>query len=363
MTGTHLHEHTRDGLTADELRFSPPRIDEGLLAPFLLEHWGIEGNLSSLSGERDQNFRVTTANGVRYVLKIASTLEDLVLVDFQIQALLHLETADPTIPIPRILRSSNGNTFETLTTRRGAHPVRVLSWVDGVPFGELDPPSHDTIAQIGSLQGRMCRAFQGFRHAGASHFMPWDILNGLVVSRALRNNYLRGDLAMRCAPALEHLSAVALPRMRQFPHQVIHNDAHSGNVLCDPDEPGTVIGIIDFGDLLYRPIVVDLATSLASIMETTDSPISASAALVEGFARNMEIPAEQLELVYDALLARAILIVQLLQFRAENTDADASLADEDIPLVTRGLEQVLTMKRSEFYDALRGAASSRSADA
>jgi hypothetical protein len=77
----------------------------------------------------------------------------------------------------------------------------------------------------------------------------------------------------------------------------------------------------------------------------------------------MEIPAEQLELVYDALLARAILIVQLLQFRAENTDADASLADEDIPLVTRGLERVLTMSRSDFNDALQDAVSSRSADA
>lgn len=363
MTGTQLHEHTRGALTADALRFSPPRINEDLLAPFLHEHWRIEGDLHSLSGERDQNFRVTTADGSRYVLKVASPLEDLVLVDFQIQALLHLAAADPTIPIPRILRSSNGKLFETLTTARGAHPVRVLSWVDGVPYGELDPPSHDTIAQIGALQGRMCGAFRGFRHAGASHFMPWDILNGLVVSRALRNNYLRGDLAMRCAPVLEHLSAVALPRMRQLPHQVIHNDAHSGNVLCDPHEPGTVVGVIDFGDLLYRPIVVDLATSLASIMETTESPVAASAALVGGFAQYSEIPAEQLELVYDALLARAILIVQLLQFRAENTDAGTSLVEEDIPLVKRGLERALTMNRSDFKDALQDAVSSRTADA
>ena len=363
MTGTQLHEHIPGVLTAEDLRFSPPRIDEDLLARFLPEHWGIEGSLDSLSGERDQNLRVTTTDGSCYVLKVASPLEDLVLVDFQIQALLHLEAADPGIPIPRILRSLDGNLFETLTTDLGAHPVRVLTWVNGVPFGELDPPSHDTITQIGALQGRMCRAFQGFRHAGGSHFMPWDILNGLVVSRALCNNYLRGDLAIRCAPILEHLSTVALPRMTQLPHQVIHNDAHSGNVLCDPRDPGTVVGVIDFGDLLYRPIVVDLATSLASIMETAESPVSASAALVGGFARNLEIPAEQLELVYDALLARAILIVQLLQFRAENTDAEASLAEEDIPLVKRGLERALTMKRSEFYDALQDAVSSRSTDA
>jgi len=360
LTGTHLHEHTHGVLTADYLRLSPPRLSKDLLEPFLLDRWGIEGELDHLSGERDQNFCVTTADGSRYVLKIASLLEDLALVDFQTQALLHLETSDPTIPIPRIQRSLEGNLFETLTTEHGDHPVRLLSWVDGTPFGELDPPSHDTIAQIGALQGRMCRAFQGFTHEGGSHFMPWDILNGLVESDTLCNDYLRGDLADACEPVLAHLAASALPRMRQLPHQVIHNDAHSGNVLCDPLNPATVTGVIDFGDLLYRPLVVDLATSLSSFLEHGESPVTESAALVGGFVQHMDIPPEQLELVYDALMARAILIVQLLQFRAENTEAGTSLIDEDIPIVKRGLELALTIDRGEFYDALQDAVSQRS---
>jgi Ser/Thr protein kinase RdoA (MazF antagonist) len=362
LTESHLHEHTRGVLTADDLRFSPPNISEELLRPFLRKHWGIEGELSRLSGERDQNFRITAADGSRYVFKIASPLEDLTLVDFQIQALLYLEASDPGIPIPRIRRSLKGNLFETLTTDQGDHAVRVLSWVDGVRLGDFEPPSHDTIAQIGALQGRLCRAFRGFEHEGSSHFMPWDILNGLVVSESLRNDYLRGDLAERCAPVLEHLSTCALPRMRELPHQIIHNDAHSGNVLCDPTDPATITGVIDFGDLVHRPIVVDLATSLASIMETSETPISASAALVGGFVQYSSVPPEQLELVYDALLARAIMIVQLLQFRAENTVVDASLVEEDIPDVKRGLERALAMNRTEFHDALRDAVSSRSAD-
>jgi hydroxylysine kinase len=362
LTGTHLHEHTRGVLTADDLRFSPPRLSEDLLGPYLSKHWGIEGELGRLSGERDQNFRITAADGSRYVFKIASPLEDLALVDFQTQALLHLDASDPGIPVPRIRRSLSGNLFETLTTDAGDHPVRVLSWVGGVPLGNFDPPSHDTIAQIGALQGRMCHAFQGFEHEGSSHFMPWDILNGLVVSESLCNDYLRGDLAERCAPALEHLSTYALPRMRELPHQVIHNDAHSGNVLCDPNDPATITGVIDFGDLVHRPIVVDLATSLASIVESSEEPIPASAALVGGFVQYSNIPPEQLELVYDALLARAIMIVQLLQFRADHTDVDASLVEEDIPDVEKGLERALKMNRSEFLDALRHAVSMRSAN-
>ena len=83
MTGTHLHEQSHGVLTADYLRLSPPQLSMDLLGPFLLERWGIEGELSQLSGERDQNIRVDAADGSRYVLKIASLLEDLVLVDFQ----------------------------------------------------------------------------------------------------------------------------------------------------------------------------------------------------------------------------------------------------------------------------------------
>jgi Ser/Thr protein kinase RdoA (MazF antagonist) len=362
LTGSHLHKHTPGVLTADNLRFVPPRLSENLLRPFLLQHWGLEGELKRLSGERDQNFRITTADGSRYVFKIASPLENLELVDFQIQALLHLEAADPGIPVPRIRQSLEGNSFETLTTGRGNHAVRVLSWVEGEPIGNFEPPSKDTIAQIGALQGRMCRAFLGFRHAGGSHFMPWDILNGLVVSENLCNDFLRGDLAERCAPVLAHLSSDALPRMRALPHQVIHNDAHSGNVLCDPNHPATITGVIDFGDLLYRPIVVDLATSLASIMENVEAPEPASAALLGGFVHYADVPPAQLELVYDALLARAILIVQLLQFRADNTDVDASLVEEDIPAVKRGLERALAMNRNEFFEALRDTVSLRSAN-
>jgi len=357
LTGTYLHDQQHGVLTADYLRLSPPQLSGELLEPFLYERWEIEGELSHLSGERDQNFRVIGADGSRYVLKIASLLEDLVLVDFQTQALLHLEASDPTIPVPRVQRSLEGNLFETLTTEHGDHPVRVLSWVDGTPFGELDPPSQDTIGQIGALQGRMCRAFQGFTHEGGSHFMPWDILNGLVESDTLCNDYLRGDLAVACQPVLAHLASSALPRMRQLPHQVIHNDAHSGNVLCDPRHPATVTGVIDFGDLLYRPIVVDLATSLASFLERGESPVAESAALVGGFTQHMNIPPEQLELVYDALMARAILIVQLLQFRAENTEPDATLVEEDIPIVERGLKLALTIDRDEFHDALQCAVS------
>ena len=58
------------------------------LSPFLQDRWGIGGEFLRLSGERDQNFRLTTTDGIQYVLKVSSPAEDPLLVDFQTRALL-----------------------------------------------------------------------------------------------------------------------------------------------------------------------------------------------------------------------------------------------------------------------------------
>jgi len=345
-----------DELTAEDLRFTPPNLSENILRPFLRGHWGVKGDFKRLSGERDQNLQVIAANGTQYVYKIASSIEDPALVDFQIQALLHLEITDPDISVPRIVRSNDGNASETLIDDAGeAHAVRVLSYVPGVPLGDFGPPSTRTITQIGALQGRLCRAFSDFNHIAATHFMPWDIMNGLVTSRSLRTRYLKNGLATVCGPALERLENDSLPRMHDLPQQVVHNDAHSGNVMCSPDDSSSITGIIDFGDLVKRPLVVDLSTALASIIQNGRTPLQDSAALVLGFSQHMPVHENQLELLYDAILARAILSVQLLEFRVEKTDAGEDIRDGDLPQSKVGLEKVMAINPTEFLDFISAA--------
>lgn len=339
-------------LTARDLRFTPPRLPTELLERFLEEHWGTRGKSSPLSGERDQNTRIRMQDDRMYVLKVSSPIEDPILVDFQVQALLHLERADPTIPVPRVCRSLDGSVVKTLRTDEGEHIVRLLSWVDGVPLEDAAPCSPAVAEQIGSLQGRMCKAFAGFRHAGGAHFMPWNILNGLVVSPELRTRYLRNGLAERCGPALQRLENESLPRMLALPAQTIHNDGHWGNVLCDPAAPETITGVIDFGDQIEGPLVVDLATSTTSILERSEAPLEAAAALLRGFETHIDFPDEQRELLYDAALARAIMIVQLLEFRARNTDVSPELREVDLPIVKQTLEKILRIDPDDFLLAL-----------
>ena len=64
----------------------------------------------------------------------------------------------------------------------------------------------------------------------------------------------------------------------------------------------------------------------------------------------MSLPDEQLELVYDATLARTILIVQLTEFHVANTDVDAKFGREELAEAKIALQKILAINPSEFLD-------------
>ena len=76
------------------------------------KHWGVKSKLSSLDGEFDLNFLVSsTDDDNHFVLKIMreDCLHDFV--DMQIQALNQLKLKVPEIPFPEIVDTLSGKKF------------------------------------------------------------------------------------------------------------------------------------------------------------------------------------------------------------------------------------------------------------
>lgn len=340
-------------LTPEELRFTPPDIDAADVANFVERHWRLSGTLRRLPGERDQNFALRLDDGRQFVVKIASPVEDPALVDYQVRALLHIASRDGDLPTPRILPAENGRPVCEFVSAAGeAHAIRLLTWVDGVPLGSMPGLPLEAVRATGQLQGRLCGAFADFSHPAQHHFMPWDALNGLVESPALRHGYLPAPLERRCAPLLERLEFESLPQMRTLPAQVIHNDAHRGNIMCNPDDASEVTGVIDFGDLVHRPVITDLATSLTSFTGHSHDPVAVAATLVDGFRSFRPIDDAQLSLLYDALLTRAILTVQLLTYRVRHAGAPESVRTADLAESVVNLEVALSIEPERFLAAV-----------
>ena len=96
-------------LSAEDLEFSPPSLELALLKRALVDLFDIRGELEPLVGERDQNCRITTATGERFILKVSGSLEDPAITDCQTRALLHLErTCAGDLAVPRVIPNRGG---------------------------------------------------------------------------------------------------------------------------------------------------------------------------------------------------------------------------------------------------------------
>jgi len=346
-----------DTFSADGLRFNPPTFAAYELTDFLQRQYGISGEFRELEGERDQNFRVTRADGQQFVFKISGIDEHASQVDFQLRALEHIKSVDPELPVPRHVAGLDGEFVSRFFDAEGnAYHVRLLTYLDGSPLYEFGAPGRHTTRSLGRLQARLSLALRDFNHPAATHFMPWDAMNGLVVSKTLCRDYLPSTLMDSCTPVLERLRQTALPALLQLPTQVIHNDMHLGNVLGDPARPEEITGIIDFGDIVQRPLVLDLSTSLVMIAELTSDVVSAAIDLLAGFDEVCPLPVEQRELLYDALCARAILSVQLTGFYRDNVPLSDKYDADDYNGVVLCLKRILATDRGEFTRAIQQSA-------
>lgn len=341
-----------EGLTG----FCPPALTQDRLARILAQDYGLTGRLDPLAGERDQNIRVTGEDGTRYLLKVASPQEDPASIAFQIAALDHLATADPDLAIPRNIPTLSGAPSLRAPGEGGAVTIRLLSFVAGRPLAGVDPLPADAIAQTGDLMGRVNRAFRGLAPPAPGPVMPWNILNGLITAPHLIDSGLPDSLRADCLRALQRMKTHSFAAMRALPAGVIHNDAHTGNILVDADTGTRVAGLIDFGDILRGPLVQDVGSTLSSFAEIRPDLVALSADYIRALSRHVAFPDAQVALVFDALLARLILTVQLTRFRMQTIGA-SGVTGTDLPRVIDTLAAVLARDPARFTRDLRDALS------
>ncbi len=315
-----------DTITVEEMRFNPPRFSENKIAIKVKAIYGLTGVWSTLVGERDQNFRLKADDGQKYVVKIAGPDEDSAVSDFQVQALIHLENGSPHIPVPRIIRNTAGNYLSEIVDNKGvSHALRIVTYIEGIPYGDGNFPDNAHLQKIGAFQGEMVKAMADFTHPASTHFMPWNLSNGIAVSLDLWAEAAE-DIKALAMPLLPRLRDDVLPMLNASPSQVIHNDAHPYNLLRRDIENQEVTGLIDFGDMVYAPIINDLVVMAATFQHRNIDDIEIVTNLLIGFHRVHPLTDEQVSLIWDAMILRLLITILLTDIKI-NMDA---MHDPDI---------------------------------
>jgi len=336
------------------LTVPPSEFSVNEVGRLVREQYELEGDFTELVGERDQNFRLDSNDGRRYVVKIANSAELEIITDFQIQALLYLENRGCAVAVPKIIRTSGGSVTTSLPAEAAVHIVRIVSFVPGRPLGDCD--NNELLAhKLGVCLAETDAALRGFEHPGENQSLIWDMqrasdLRGLVE--------LVPDAELRTAvrDCLDDFEQNAVPRFATLRSQIIHNDLNPGNVLVTDCEPPSVAGVIDFGDMLRAPLVVDVAIAASYMRSVDEDPLKLLAPLVAGFNEITPLDQIEFELLYDLVRTRLVATIVLMNWRMSAHAASDAYMKKGV-LNERSsesyLERINALSRQEFVARVR----------
>ena len=337
----------------DAIASPQPQFSETAAKRVLAMEFGLEGELSPLVSERDQNFRVAVADGRKFVFKIANSAESSVTTDFQIKALLHLEQRQCPVATPGIERTLAGNDSARIYDGDAAHVCRVVSYLQGTLLSESSA-SPQLARNLGESAARLDLAMADFEHPGDSPLLLWDLQRAAGLRDLLP--YIE-EAALRAAvtACLDDFDARVQPALPALRRQVIHSDLHGDNVLADSDHQNSITGVIDFGDMVRAPLIMEVAIAASYLRSAQGDALSLIAPFVGAYNSLIPLQADELELLFDLVRARLAATISILRWRVAQRGADdeyASLHWQGESDAEAFLLRLDSLGRSEFLSVI-----------
>jgi len=288
-----------------------PRLTQDVANRIVSEIYAIEGSAAPLPSERDQNFLISrkldlptadAPHAQQFVLKIANSEESLEFLELQNQMMQFLGARQIDLEFPRTVPTRTGDNIARITDEDGrGHFVRLLTWIEGVCFAEVQPHGRKLLASLGSALAQMDAALVEFSHPAARRDFYWDLRSAAGAQE------LVGLLPDHRRPLVEPFFADwAKIEWSQLRFSVIHNDANDYNILVRGTEQSDhrVTAILDYGDVVHTATVCNLAVALAYVMLDKRNPISAAAQVVAAYHETYPLTESEIEVLYTLAVTR-----------------------------------------------------------
>jgi 4-aminobutyrate aminotransferase-like enzyme/Ser/Thr protein kinase RdoA (MazF antagonist) len=337
--------------TASDAFIEPaPTLSHQRLRQLLHEQWRLaDPHVQILDSERD--FNVCVDN--RVVLKVSNPAEAADVIDMEVQALAHLATTAPQLPVPRTVPTHTGDPVVWIrddNDRRCA--ARLLTLMAGQPL-EGKPIDTEMATQVGAIAAQISIALQGFFHPAAGRSLMWDIRRTpAVLERSGITQSELTDLAMRVSTALRATATL--------PSGIQHADVTLTNVLAQSD---TVTAVVDFGDMHHTAAVCDLANTLTSVLRNGDDDLqqftALTAAVLEGYQRHRSLSAAEVTVLGELVIARLITTLAVSASRRERHRANYNYIVQYDRNSERALHMLAAMNPDELAERLARLAGTR----
>ena len=335
----------------DSLDSPPPQIDEAAAVVLLREAYGVEAEAKALACERDATFRINAATGDQFTLKVSNPAEPALDTNFQTEAILWLEERDPGLPVPKIVRDREGRSeFQKQMPDGRTSIIRLLTWVAGVPVAQIGV-SASLRRDMGRILARLGQALRDFDHPSSSHHVQWDIKHASRL-RPLIASLQESPIRQQMIDELDHFDTAIVPLLAVLRQQVVHNDFNLHNVLVDPNRPQTVSGVLDFGDMVRTPLIIDLAVAASYMAHRADGPLEAVAEIVSAYHAVTPLHPLEVGALRDLIVARLVTTIAITEWRAARYPQNAEYILRNNPAARVGMAHFAAMPRTLVTQAL-----------
>jgi len=296
------------------LETQSPGITNDQVKDLAKQLYGLSGKISPLDSERDQNFLITTREDKQFVIRIANSAEDPAISDMQFKALEHIARVDPELPVPRIVYSHRGSAIEQIQSESGIqHSLCIRTYLTGA-YPQDDPTDDALLRPMGECLARLVLALRGFFHPIANYELLWDLKHTSRLRLYLPHigDEKHHELVSYFLDRFDHNVHALIPKLRA---QIVHNDLVPDNILVAENDPGCIVGIIDFGDMVHTPQINDLAITIASMMREHADPLGAAVEILAGYHALLPIEEIELRILYDLVGARLAMMNVIAAWR------------------------------------------------
>jgi 4-aminobutyrate aminotransferase-like enzyme/Ser/Thr protein kinase RdoA (MazF antagonist) len=319
------------------------------------ELYGISARATTLPGEYDNNFRLTTSDGTGLVLKIMHPSRESALIDLQARALQHVAARAPGLSLQRVQPARNGKAISVVEIMPGVpQAVWAVGFLTGRPFAESQPKTMQLLEELGAYVGEMTAALADFDHPAAVRELKWDLTRSAWINAHLQeiSEPAHRRLVARCMESF----ADVLPALPTLRRSIIHGDANDHNVLTDAarSELPRIVGVIDFGDMHRGPTVAELAIAIAYAILGQEDPLAAAAAVVRGFHRKFPLEDREIGVLLPLILARLCVSVVNSACRKALAPDDPYITISEAP-AWAALEALAPINANLVHYTFRGA--------
>ena len=260
--------------------------------------------INKLNGYENINYLIRT-EGESFIFKTYPASEsNFALLEAESQALLYLQqksNSKTPKPIPFLDESYTKN----LVIHGEVNSCRLLSFLKGDFLGDLD--SNKQIASsLGSFLAKLDTALMDFDSSELrARKCEWDIQQLSLNKKYITDisDVSNQNLVRYFFMQFEQIVAPIAPELRM---SFIHSDANEWNILIKGNE---VSALIDFGDMVYSPLINEIATAITYISYDKENIFEFTLPLIHAYHKIVHLQEREISILYYLIASKLCISV------------------------------------------------------